>query len=448
MATLGLQRVAPQRPLSLVFFFAAVAVSAGSGGLWYGVLATLLSALVYDYFFLYPIHSLTVAGSDMPLLVLFIVVAALINGLGERLRAGTRAADARFHDLVQGVDGIVWEANPATGQFTFVSRRAEDLLGYPVSEWLTDPAFRTRLVHPEDLVTVGAACRDALTRGGDHTFEYRARTVTGQEVWLRETVHGVRGEGSQTQRLMGLCVDVTERRLANRHLQHLSRQLVQVQEAERRGIARELHDEVGQVLTGLKLSLETAVRRPPEEAGDHMNRALSLVNELMAHVSDLSLDLRPAMLDDLGLLPALLWHFDRYSRQTGVRVDFEHTGAERRFPQEVETAAYRVVQEALTNVARHAGVNHVTVRLWAVHDLLGAQILDRGRGFAPDAVRASAETAGLTGMTERVSLVGGRLTIESAPGSGACLTAEIPLTPSAAEEMEAPSEQHDPHTGR
>jgi PAS domain S-box-containing protein len=216
--------------------------------------------------------------------------------------------------------------------------------------------------------------------------------------------------------------------LGRERLQILSQRLVEVQENERRYIARELHDEIGQYLTGLKLVLDMATRSPGEDGKDNLKEALALADELMAQVRNLSLDLRPTMLDDLGLLPALLWHCGRYTDQTGVHVDLRHTNLEeQRFRPEVETAAYRIVQEALTNVARHAGVDKVTVRLWVEQDSLSAQIIDQGAGFDPDDPVISDTSSGLVGMRERAVLLGGELTIESAPGAGACLTAKLPL---------------------
>jgi signal transduction histidine kinase len=145
-------------------------------------------------------------------------------------------------------------------------------------------------------------------------------------------------------------------------------------------------------------------------------------------VDNLSLDLRPAILDDLGLLPALLWHFERYTAQTNVCVTFRHSGLEgRRFASEVETAAYRIVQEALTNVARHADVSEVMVRAWADQDVLAVQIEDQGAGFDLEATLAAGETTGLAGMRDRAVLLGGKLTVESAPGTGTRVTAEFPL---------------------
>lgn len=231
-------------------------------------------------------------------------------------------------------------------------------------------------------------------------------------------------------------------------LQKLSRQLLEVQEAERRHIARELHDEVGQALTGLKLLLDMSTRLPAGEATANLGEAQAMIHELMALVRDLSLDLRPAMLDDLGLLPTLLWHLDRYTNQTHVCVTFKHAGLEgRRFAPQVETAAYRIVQEALTNVARHAGVSEVTVRLWTDQDTLSVQVKDRGAGFDPEATLATSDTIGLAGMRERAVLLGGQLTIESVPGAGTYVTAELPLG-GPAEEGERGDEYDDNRAGR
>ena len=210
-------------------------------------------------------------------------------------------------------------------------------------------------------------------------------------------------------------------------LQSLSRRLLEVQEAERRHLARELHDEVGQSLTGLRMLLKLDADSLTDAARIKLEQARGIIDELLERIRRLSFDLRPAALDSLGLLPALLALFERYTEQTGVKVAFKHEGLEQRFPPEVETTAYRIVQEALTNVARHAGVDVVTVRVWANADTLSLQIEDRGRGFDPEVALASPRSIGLAGMQERVMLLHGHLTIQSRPGAGTQLTAELPL---------------------
>jgi signal transduction histidine kinase len=231
-----------------------------------------------------------------------------------------------------------------------------------------------------------------------------------------------------------LSLEIAERRraeaevqAAHARLQSLSYRLVDLQEAERKHLARELHDEIGQQLTGLKLGLELLGRLPPAQLQPQLEKALISVNELMHQIRTLSLDLRPAMLDDLGLLPALLWLFERYSEQTAIQVSFKHSALESRFDSTVETTIYRITQEALTNVARHAGVGDVRVRAWANQHQVSLLVEDTGRGFDPQVALADKASSGLMGMRERVGLLQGDLSIESWPGGGTRLCATLPL---------------------
>jgi signal transduction histidine kinase len=210
-------------------------------------------------------------------------------------------------------------------------------------------------------------------------------------------------------------------------MRQLSIRLMDLQETERAHLARELHDEIGQLLTGLRLLLKRNGDLPGDAFNLQIEQARTIVDDLLARVQGLSFDLRPAALDQLGLLPALLASFERYTVQTGVLVNFKHQGVEGSFASEVETCAYRVVQEALTNVARHAGVAGVTVRVWANTDMLNLHIADRGRGFDPEVALKAPNSSGLIGMQERVTLLRGRMTIESSPGSGTTITAELPV---------------------
>ena len=216
------------------------------------------------------------------------------------------------------------------------------------------------------------------------------------------------------------------------HVKALSRRLVEIQEAERRHLARELHDEIGQLLTGLGLLLEPEADLSPEAAKTTFEQMRVIIGELLERIRGLSFDLRPTALDELGLVPALLALFERYTGQTEILIDFKHQGMARRFQPEVETAAYRIVQEALTNVARHARVAEATVRIWATSDgirspRLSVQIEDRGRGFDAETVLRAPKSGGLVGMQERLMLLGGHLTVESRPGGGTQIIAEIPL---------------------
>ena len=213
-----------------------------------------------------------------------------------------------------------------------------------------------------------------------------------------------------------------------RSMQGLSRRLVEIQEEESKRIALELHDEIGQLLTGLKLQIDVSRDQHATHPEENLKRANALVEELIQKVRNLSLDLRPSMLDDLGLLPTLLWHLDRYHELTGIAVNLQQFDLEdHRFPTEVETVAYRIIQEALTNVARHSGASEATVHLHYGNGVLTIQIEDRGRGFSAQEVLAEGRSRGLMGMRERVALVNGTLTIDSVPGWGTSLLIELPV---------------------
>jgi signal transduction histidine kinase len=149
-----------------------------------------------------------------------------------------------------------------------------------------------------------------------------------------------------------------------------------------------------------------------------------MTRQLLERLRDLSLDLRPPMLDDLGLVPTLLWHIERYRAQTGIEVRFRHQGAADRLGVG-EITAFRIIQEALANVARHAGVTEASVELWADGERVGIRVADQGRGFEPERLRGA--SSGLAGMRERALLLGGSLAVESAPGQGTRVVAELPL---------------------
>ncbi len=207
----------------------------------------------------------------------------------------------------------------------------------------------------------------------------------------------------------------------------MSLRLLEVQEGERRFLARELRDEIGQVLTGLKLVLDMAVTNLPPPHRASLHEAQRLVEELLARVRELSLDLRPQALDYLGLLAALEGHLKRYEAQTGVFVDFEKPEFVRRLAPDVETALYRIIQEALTNVARHAGVKDVSVRLTVEEPLVALVVADQGCGFDATASSGNATSSGLAGMRERVEALSGIFDVETAPGRGVQLKVWLPL---------------------
>lgn len=215
-------------------------------------------------------------------------------------------------------------------------------------------------------------------------------------------------------------------RLGREHQRKLAKSIVDVQEEERRHIARELHDHLGQLLTGLQFMLESAKRQDGNTQKESLEEIQKTVGDIIGQVREMSLNLRPGMLDDMGLLPTLQWHLERFTKQTGIHVNFQENGIEGRFPAEVETAAYRIIQEALTNVARHAHVKQVFVGIITQSNVLWIEILDKGKGFDL-AGNMTKPTSGLGGMQERASQVGGYVVIESFINQGTQIVAALPL---------------------
>jgi signal transduction histidine kinase len=207
-------------------------------------------------------------------------------------------------------------------------------------------------------------------------------------------------------------------------LQALSTRLLRVQEDERRALAQELHDQIGQLLTGLRFQLEAARDAAPSAP---LAEALTVTAELLRSVRELTLQLRPRMLDDLGLRPALEWQAKLFGSQTNIAVELEVSLPEERLAPELETAVFRMVQEALTNVARHSGATSAAVTVTADERALQVEISDRGRGFDAKSALARHDSLGLAGLAERVRLAGGRFELFSQAGQGTRLHAEFSL---------------------
>jgi signal transduction histidine kinase len=215
--------------------------------------------------------------------------------------------------------------------------------------------------------------------------------------------------------------------LSHRVARDALRRVVSAQEQERRRLARELHDETGQALTSILLGLRTV-----EEAGgeEEVRAAVAEVRELvrstLQDVRRLAVELRPKALDDFGLVAALERLTESFTEQTGIAVGFESLLPTARLTPEIETALYRIVQESLTNIVKHAQAHNVSIVLGRKSDSVSVIVEDDGVGFDPD--RPREDGLGLIGMRERVSLIGGRLTIESRPGAGTTFIAEVPVS--------------------
>ena len=212
---------------------------------------------------------------------------------------------------------------------------------------------------------------------------------------------------------------------AHRELKELSRRLVDTEERERRAISRELHDEVGQSLSALLLDIQNLTETPTDKGlfRQGLQNIKALAENCLNEVRDIALLLRPSMLDDLGLVPALEWQAREVSKRTGMIVDTVEENVSDDLPDELRTCVYRIVQEALNNCSKHAYAKRVQVRVRQDSNHLRVSIDDDGRGFDPLRNRGM----GLTGMNERVSQLGGMLRVHSNPSQGTRLEVDLPL---------------------
>ncbi len=198
-----------------------------------------------------------------------------------------------------------------------------------------------------------------------------------------------------------------------------------VREEERSAMAKELHDEVGQLLTGLGMMITVAERRFTAPIPQEFLEMHETVGELMMRVREMSVDLRPLVLDYLGLLEALGFYCNRFGIRTGVAVQFVKPQLPRRLNMAIEITLFRIVQEALTNIAQHAGVREAFVKMWIEEARVGVIIEDQGKGFDPHTF--SRITCGLSGMSERARALGGQFEIDSRPGEGTRVRGWVPL---------------------
>jgi two-component system sensor histidine kinase UhpB len=380
-----------------------------------------------------------------------------------RITMELKAAEEEYRSLVRNIPDLIWRADQS-GRCHFVSPNVVRFWGYtPEEVYQSGETLWFQKIDPKDRERVRNAYRDLFSNGSPFEVEYRLQKRDGSWIWVRGRSLGTH-ERHGVLFADGVCADITRHKESEealkesqRQLQTLSSRLMEVQEAERRNIARELHDEIGQLLTCLKLGLEVCPRLPPEAASSKLSEVQELVRDLITKVSDLSLGLRPPMLDDLGLLPAICWLCERCGNQTGVDVALDHSGfdqggfdqggfdqsgvvrdglvpggcggagIERRLPSALKTAAYRIVQESLSNVARHAGIKQAAVALRAGRNWLEVEVEDRGTGFDLHAAMSSGRSGGLLGMRERALLLGGCLSIQTRRELGTRVKATLPF---------------------
>lgn len=388
------------------------------------------------------------------------LAARIYLGL-ERARAedARRTSEAQFRAVADLVPDLLWSADPHGGNF-WCNRRWREYLGPSRGrtierEWLS-------AVHPDDSDACRATLQRAFATGLPFVDEHRLRGASGEYRWFLVRAEPVADEQGRLTQWFGAATDVHEQRAVRDVLEERVRErtselealsaarhqllarLVTAQEDERRRIARELHDSLGQYVTGLSLALQALERSLTDGVAlDRLGRLRRICGEVDRQLDRLVFDLRPMALDDHGLASAVPDYVTTWSALSSVEAEclVANLGTDRLSPP-VETTVYRIVQEALANVAKHAAAQHVSVVIQRGDDALILTIEDDGRGFQYDDARTGARALtgwGLVGIRERVTTVGGRMELESAPGQGTTLIVRIPLPRRLARQPSAPA---------
>jgi len=358
-------------------------------------------------------------------------VAELEARISERKRAeaALRESEERYRELFENARDAIY-VHDLDGRYISANRAAEKLSGYTRDEILG--RHYTDFVAREHISQVRNCLLSKLEREGETTYEVEVIAKDGRRVPVEVSSRAIYENGTIVG-VQGTARDITERKQAQDTLRMFSRQLIEAQEDERQRIARDLHDQIGQALTAVKMNLYTVQRfcQGPE-AAHCLKDNIDAVDEALRLVRDLSVDLRPPLLDDLGLATALCWYVDRYEKRAGVSTEvlIELPNQNERFSRDLETACFRIAQEALTNIARHARAGHVLLQLTRTPTTLEMIVRDDGVGFDPTALRKRARrvaTLGLVGMQERAHAAGGMLEIHSTVSKGTEVRFSVPV---------------------
>jgi PAS domain S-box-containing protein len=339
-----------------------------------------------------------------------------------RLRAeeALRRSEERYRTLVEIARDVIFTLS-LDGVFTSLNPVFEALTGWSRDQWLGKPF--AGLVHPEDAPRAAELLQAFVSGERLPVLQLRILTQSG-DYRIGEISASLRTEDGIPVGVLGIARDVTERKRSEEALHQLN----EMQENVAKRIAHALHDEAGQVLASVYLAVAEVARDLPSPARERLGRIWQLLDQVDGHLRRLSHELRPTILDDLGLLPAIEFLAEGVSKRTGLAISVKGS-TEGRLSPVSETSLYRTVQEALTNVVRHARASQVVIQLHRDRRTFRCSVQDDGVGFDPDleAARRGDRGLGLIGIRERLKALGGQLRINAAPGRGTELVMTLPV---------------------
>ena len=348
-----------------------------------------------------------------------------------RTAEALRESEKKFRALAETIEDVFWIATPSINKTIYVSPAYETLWGRSCESLYESPRSFIDAIHPEDRNRVVDVLNQNQGQATPWKIIYRIVRPDGSMRWVADRGFPIRDASGNCTLNTGIITDITAQKQAEEEnlqqkeqLRRLTARLAEVQEIERQNLARELHDQVCQNLATLSLTLEAMKIRVRQEPVEQLLSRISYASALVLHTAGIAENmmegLRPTVLDHYGLLGGLRWWTEQFSRRTGINVAVQGKEAAPRLAGWVELALFRIAQEALTNVARHAGASRVVLTEEVDADTVRLAIADNGHGFDPRPVgQAGGQPRwGLMTMSERAAAVGARFSIDSQPGQG------------------------------
>jgi two-component system sensor histidine kinase UhpB len=390
----------------------------------------------------HPPHVQTIKGLNFVITTSGIFYLILRRNFSRRraAEAVSRETTERFELVARATNDALWDWDLKTNAIWW-SEGFSKLFGYSIEELEPTIESWTSRLHPDDRNATVAGIHAVIDGGGKvWSDEYRFLRKDGSFAFVTDRGFVIHDASGQAVRMVGGISDVTQRRQADEDLKQSRRQLralsarqQSLREEERTRISREIHDELGQMLTGLKMDLRWVEKRlkqpgmPPALAPvvEKVNAALDLADDTIVTVQRIAAELRPGVLDNLGLATAIKYEAAQWEQRTGVRCAIRLPEASAEMPSDATTGVFRIFQETLTNIARHAHATEAEVELRVDEVEVVLNVRDNGKGISPDALR-NPRSLGLLGMKERAKLLGGEITFARGATSGTVVTLRLP----------------------